>query len=181
MLFLGTKNFPDPSGFDKFVAASRGSNNAYTADERTVYYTEVSVSASDEARSRFADFFRSPLFNNQYVSKEAHAIDSEHEKNVQDQDRRVFEILNSLSDPKSPVSRFKTGNIETLMTIPDKQNLDPVVELKSWFEMHYCPSRMRLATFGPESLEKLLKSANAAFGNISVGSSECKQQRKRWE
>eukprot|EP00927_Polykrikos_kofoidii_P056584 TRINITY_DN5067_c1_g1_i1.p1 TRINITY_DN5067_c1_g1~~TRINITY_DN5067_c1_g1_i1.p1 ORF type:complete len:1156 (+),score=190.30 TRINITY_DN5067_c1_g1_i1:44-3511(+) len=181
MLFLGTKNFPDPSGFDKFVAASGGSNNAYTADERTVYYTEVSVSASDEARSRFADFFRSPLFNNQYVSKEAHAIDSEHEKNVQDQDRRVFEILNSLSDPKSPVSRFKTGNIETLMTIPDKQNLDPVVELKSWFKRHYCPSRMRLATFGPESLEKQLESANAAFGNISVGSSECQKQRKSWE
>jgi len=152
MLFLGTKNFPDPSGFDKFVAAAGGSTNAHTGDERTAYYTVVSASASNEAATRFADFFRSPLFNNQFVSKEVQAIDSEHQKNVQNQAWRVFAILTSLSDPKSPVGRFWTGNIETLMTIPDKQNLDPVVELKSWFEMHYCPSRMRLATFGPEPL-----------------------------
>lgn len=180
MLFLGTKEYPDFDGFDKFIAQAGGYNNAFTADEHTVYFLEVSESSSVEAMKRFADFFRDPLFNETYVGKEVNAIDSEHQKNVQDQDRRTFEIFNALSNPKSPLSKFKTGTAETLVTIPKEKGLNPVDELKAWFKEHYCPSRMRLATFGPQSLEEQLKKTSEEFGDIPAGSIACQKQRKAW-
>eukprot|EP00927_Polykrikos_kofoidii_P056578 TRINITY_DN5067_c0_g1_i1.p1 TRINITY_DN5067_c0_g1~~TRINITY_DN5067_c0_g1_i1.p1 ORF type:complete len:1197 (-),score=218.72 TRINITY_DN5067_c0_g1_i1:53-3643(-) len=180
MLFLGTKKYPEPSGFDKFIGEAGGYNNAYTAEEHTVYYAEVAVSSADETLSRFADFFRAPLFNETYVAKEVQAIDSEHAKNVQDQDRRVFEIFSSLTNPKSPLNMFGTGNVETLETRPKQKGLDPVAELKAWFKAHYCPSRMRLATFGPQSLDQQLMGASKEFGDIPAGSPECQKPRRSW-
>eukprot|EP00929_Paragymnodinium_shiwhaense_P083873 TRINITY_DN4481_c0_g2_i1.p1 TRINITY_DN4481_c0_g2~~TRINITY_DN4481_c0_g2_i1.p1 ORF type:complete len:1246 (+),score=307.28 TRINITY_DN4481_c0_g2_i1:137-3739(+) len=180
MLFLGTKTYPDPKGFDKFVSEAGGYNNAFTADEHTVYFTEVSIGSGGEAESRLADFFRAPLFDETYVAKEVQAINSEHAKNVQDQDRVVFEIFGALSDPASPASRFKTGNTETLETIPKKEGINPVEALRSWNKEHYCPSRFRLATFGPQSLEQQLVQAQTYFGNISKGSEQCQKPRRSW-
>ena len=41
MLFLGTKRFPDESGFDDFISRSGGVDNAYTDNEVTVYFSKV--------------------------------------------------------------------------------------------------------------------------------------------
>merc|ERR1712094_149738 len=77
-LFLGTKKYKDPSGFDNFVSSHGGYNNAYTSDELTVYFATVSQDAATEGLDRFADFFKAPLFSDKFVDKEVHAIDSEH-------------------------------------------------------------------------------------------------------
>jgi len=180
MLFLGTEKFPEASGFDDFIASAGGYNNAFTADEHTVYFTEVAAHAADEGLARFGDFFRAPLFNEKFVDKEVNAIDSEHAKNVQDQDRRIFEIFTSIANPKSPMTWFKTGNLETLGTEPKKNGVDPVHELKGWFGDHYCPSRMRLVTFGAESLEKQLVRSHQNFADISTGSKTCQAPRRSW-
>jgi len=166
MVFLGTAKYPDPEGFDKFVAENGGDQNAYTADEATVYYVELSEEAADEGLDRLADFFRAPLFKSDFVEKEVHAIDSEHAKNVQDPGRRVYEVMNSFADPASPVGRFHTGNLETLYTNPKKKGVSPMAALKRSFAQHYCPARMRLVTFGSKPPHEQLRVAEEAFGKI---------------
>jgi len=177
MLFLGTKLYPDASGFDNFMSANGGFNNAYTADEVTVYFAEMSQAAGKEGLDRFADFFRAPLFNKTYVSKEVHAIDSEHAKNVQDPQRRVLQVAFSLANPQSPVPAFHTGDAETLYNTPKKFGVDPVEELKVYFKSHYCPPKMRLVTYGSESLAEQLAEATKDFGSLSVDPS-CKGERQ---
>merc|ERR1719221_1238594 len=76
MLFLGTKRYPNPTGFDDFTTQRGGMSNAYTANEVTVYFAEYSEPDSSDGLARFADFFRAPLFNRTFVQKEVHAIDS---------------------------------------------------------------------------------------------------------
>eukprot|EP00434_Breviolum_minutum_P034884 symbB.v1.2.030880.t1/scaffold3459.1/size56318/3 len=49
MLFLGTKKYPEPSGFDQFMTKYGGSNNAYTSSEATVYFAAASAEAAPEA------------------------------------------------------------------------------------------------------------------------------------
>jgi insulysin len=176
MLFLGTKQFPEAGDFDKFMSKAGGSDNAFTEAEKTVYFGELSAAWSDEGLKRFGDFFRAPLFNDKFVSKEVNAIDSEHAKNVQSGSQRIIEIFNSLANPDSPIGRFSTGDVETLITEPQKKGLNIVEGLKEWFKSHYCPSRMILATFGPDSLEKQLARARSV-SDITAGSPECAQER----
>jgi insulysin len=129
---------------------------------------------------RFADFFRAPLFNKKYVSKEVHAIDSEHAKNVQDPQRRMFELAFSLANPESPVRAFHTGDKETLYNIPKKNGIDPVEELKTYFNSHYCPEKMRLVTYGSESLAAQLAEAKKGFSSLSVKNDSCKLPRQSY-
>ena len=83
-----------------------GVNNAYTAN---VYFAEVTQTAGTGDMERLADFFNEPSFNEKYVKKEVHAINSEHKKNIKDSQWRILETMNSLANPDSPVSRFHTA------------------------------------------------------------------------
>lgn len=180
MLFLGTTKYPDAAGFDEFVAKAGGYNNAYTSDEKTVYYSEVSASSVEEGLDRFADFFRSPLFDATYVGKEVNAIDSEHAKNVQDPSHRTFEVIGHLANPDNPSSWFKTGTSETLFTGPKEKGVNVVEELKKWNKANYCPPRMRLVTLGPMTLEAQKELTSRLYADIPAGTEECRQPRKSW-
>jgi insulysin len=179
MLFLGTAKYPEPGGFDKFMAEAGGMNNAFTAAEHTVYYAQLSASRYNEGLSRFKDFFKAPLFSENFVAKEVHAIESEHAKNVKNSMRQIMGILSSLANPLSPVGRFQTGDEETLVTTPKKNGKNMVSELRKWFKKNYCPSRMVFATFGPDSLETQLAGV-ISLGDIPAGSPECQKPRRSW-
>ena len=89
-----------------------------TKSEETVYYASVHKPGFEEGLDRFADFFRgSPNFNATYVEKEVHAIESEHNKNRESPSWRVRQTMLSLANPHSVVTRFHTGNKETLYIV----------------------------------------------------------------
>jgi len=181
MVFLGTKKYPRSGGFDDFMTAHGGSDNAYTASEVTVYYGGLAEGAMKEMMGRLSDFFRHPLFRHRYVKKEVHAINSEHLKNIENPERRILETLDAIADPRSPVSRFKTGNIETLYDGPKRKGVDPVAALKTYFGSHYCPSRMRLVTTGSASVDEQLELAEQTFGHIPEGSKACRAPPRTFE
>jgi len=174
MLFLGTEKYPEPSGFDSFLQQYGGASNAYTASEVTVYFASASHRALAEGLDRFGDFFRAPLFKQEFVQKEVNAINSEHAKNVQDNFYRIFELLNSQADPKSPVGRFATGDIQTLYDEPKRNGTSPVDALKKYFKERYCVPQMRLVTFGPQSLEdQVALVKKAGFETLSKEAGAC--------
>eukprot|EP00746_Dinoflagellata_sp_MGD_P158233 gnl/MRDRNA2_/MRDRNA2_86422_c0_seq2.p1 gnl/MRDRNA2_/MRDRNA2_86422_c0~~gnl/MRDRNA2_/MRDRNA2_86422_c0_seq2.p1 ORF type:complete len:1119 (-),score=278.53 gnl/MRDRNA2_/MRDRNA2_86422_c0_seq2:80-3436(-) len=166
MLFLGTAKYPDATGFDNYLQMHGGYNNAYTAEEATVYYAQLDKEGFDGGLDRFADFFRAPLFDKQYVQKEVHAIDSEHAKNKQSPQWRINRIINSLADPASAVNTFSTGNLETLYTKPQSEGYDTVEELKKYYGANYCPPRMKLVTFGSDSTSAQIQTAYDKFSDI---------------
>merc|ERR1719428_2583780 len=104
MVFLGTEKYPEATGFDNYLQMHGGYNNAYTSDEATVYYAQLDKEGFEGGLDRFADFFRAPLFDKQYVKKEVHAIDSEHAKNKMSPQWRVNRIFKALADPASAVN-----------------------------------------------------------------------------
>jgi hypothetical protein len=99
MLFLGTERFPDPAEFDNFFSENGGYNNAYTADTETVYSFETSNDALYEGMDRLADFFKKPLFLEQYTDKEIGAINSEFEMRVSNPIMRYYRIIEHCSNP----------------------------------------------------------------------------------
>lgn len=179
MLFLGTEKYPDPKGFDKFVNIHGGSQNAYTDKEATVYYVSFSQSVAAEGLDRFADMFRAPLFNASGVHDEVNAVNSEHMKNVQSPAWRTLAVMEKLANPSSPVSRFSTGDLETLEAAPRQRGQDPVGALRQYFQDNYCPARLRVVSFGPTSIASQLKALAVAFGKIEEGSGPCGTEPRR--
>jgi insulysin len=74
----------------------------------------VATPALTGALSRFAGFFHSPLFTPSCTSRELNAVDSEHKKNLQNDQWRIFQLNKHLSKPGHVWSKFGSGNRESL-------------------------------------------------------------------
>ncbi|PHJ20955.1 sporozoite developmental protein [Cystoisospora suis] len=140
MLFLGTKKHPEPDSYDSFITEHGGQNNAYTDEEKTVFFNQVADNSLEEALDRFSEFFKAPLFNPDYEEREAHAVNSEHEKNIPNDEERTWFTIRSLA--KGPLSSFATGNLQTLSVLPKQQGIDVVAKLKDFHKKYYCASNM---------------------------------------
>ena len=114
MLFLGTKKYPGKSEYSNFLSTNGGYDNAYTSIEHTNYYFAVNLDALEEALDRFAQFFIAPLFLENETFSEMNAINSEYDKDLNDPDWKLYQLLKHVSNPQHPFSRFTVGNLETL-------------------------------------------------------------------
>lgn len=169
LLFLGTKKYPDEASFDSFLSQHDGSNNAYTEQERTVFYNEISHAGFSEGMDRFAQFFISPLFKQELVGRELQAVNSEHLKNVPDQGRRMWELMRSTARNTSVVNKFYTGTVDSLHHGDEKT----VTALKKYHGENYCAPRMTLVMISNLTLSEQLDVAHKTFDAVPQGSSTC--------
>jgi insulysin len=89
----------------------------------------------------FSRMFAHPLFDIKLMEKEINAVNSENEKNLNQDSWRQNEILKALSNEMHPYHQFSTGNKETL------HDFKPEVlhkKLTDFFEKYYIPSGMKL-------------------------------------
>ena len=159
MLFLGTKKYPDPGGFSKYMAANTGRSNAYTADDHTNYFFQISNPAFEEGLDRFSRFFIDPLFDDTYAERELKAVDSEHAKNQESDYWRISQVKRIHFDKNHPISRFSTGNSATLRGVGRE-------ELRNFYRRSYSSNRMTLTVVGNRSLDDLEKLVRERFGQI---------------
>mmetsp|Transcript_25433 Transcript_25433/g.46173 ORF Transcript_25433/g.46173 Transcript_25433/m.46173 type:complete len:1008 (+) Transcript_25433:55-3078(+) len=172
MVFLGSKKYPEEDSFSKELALYGGSNNAYTASDQTVYFAEVGHEGFQKTFDIFAHFFIDPMFASSMVDKEVNAVDSEHKKNMPDTQRRLWHLLRSKANPKSPLSKFSTGDLKTLKLEPEKQGKSLAAALEQFHSKNYCPSRMHLVMMSNSSAEDLLKIARKSFDTVKKDSCE---------
>ena len=136
MLFLGTQKYPDEDAYSSFLSTHGGYDNAFTSTQETNYYFSVQADYLEQALDRFAQFFIAPLFSPGAVSKESHAVNAEHEKNLQSDEWRLWQLLKHVSNPSHPFSRFATGNLETL------NNPDILNYLHNYYTSHYSANQV---------------------------------------
>lgn len=170
LVFLGSEKYPDESAFDEFVAKNDGSSNAYTADERTVFYNEVGQQGLDEGMDRFAQFFIAPLFKDELVVRELNAVNSEHTKNIPYQDMRLWETIRSTAGQASVLGRFTTGTVKSL----NHGNTQTIKALKKYHKKNYCAPRMNLVIVSNFTIEEQMNLARTHFAAVPDGSdTEC--------
>ena len=163
MLFLGTEKFPDENEYNKYLSMHGGSSNAYTDMESTNYYFDCSSDHLEGALDRFSQFFISPLFTPSATDRELNAVNSEHEKNLQNDMWRSFQLSKALCRPDHPFHKFGSGNQETLGEGPKKEGIDLRAELLSFHENYYSANVMKLVVLGKESIEELEKLVETYF------------------
>ncbi|EAS04318.1 insulysin, insulin-degrading enzyme (macronuclear) [Tetrahymena thermophila SB210] len=148
MLFLGTEKYPQ-ADFDQFLNENSGTSNAYTDYMQTNYYFECSDNAFREALDRFGHFFINPLFNQDLVDREMNAVNSEHSKNLQDDEFRKLQLLDSSALKHSPLNKFGTGNLETLKhdSIRD--------DLIAFYKENYSANLIKMCIYTHENIEDI--------------------------
>lgn len=149
LLFMGTKKYPDENAYMDFLNLNNGSSNAFTADECTVYYFDVSNNYLEQAIDMFAQFFISPLFNGDSVDREMSAVNSEFLSNVENENSRMYRVLQLCFNNNTRESQFSIGNTETLKI---KNIREHVIEL---YEKKYCAEKMIGVLYSNKSIEEM--------------------------
>ena len=167
MLFINSEKYPEPDGFFHFVGKHGGESNAYTCLQRTAYMFSVSNDALSPALDRFGHFFISPKFEADYLEREKSAVDSEWRRQFEHDGWRCQNLERSLSPKNHPMSRFSTGNLESL------KNIDRDVALH-WYKAHYTPEKMRLIVYSTQPLGALKRQVEKIFSQIPKRSVEDK-------
>lgn len=163
MLFLGTEKYPEADDYQSFISQSGGSHNAYTSNDHTNYFFDVEASHLESALDRFSQFFLTPLFSAEYVSRERHAVDSEYKSKIQNGYRRQLDVLRQLMNKKHPLSGFSVGSLDTLA---DRDEATVRDDLLAFYQRHYSSDRMTLVLLGRESLVELEALARSNFSLI---------------
>ncbi|XP_024120451.1 insulin-degrading enzyme [Oryzias melastigma] len=166
MLFLGTEKYPKENEYSQFLNQHGGSDNAFTSSDHTNYFFDVSHEHLHGALDRFAPFFLCPLFDVSCKDRELNAVDSEYQKNLMNDDRRLFQLEKTTCDPNHPFRKFRTGNKLTLETRPAEEGIDVRQELLKFHSTYYSANLMGLCVLGRESLDELTSMVVKLFGEV---------------
>ncbi|OII74609.1 secreted insulinase-like peptidase [Cryptosporidium ubiquitum] len=178
VLFLGTKKYPAPESYDEFMAQHGGKNNAYTAEERTIYFNEIVEEHLEEGLDHFSQFFIEPLFYESIVNQEIHIVNSEHLKNIPNDLDRLFYTLKSYM--YRPMSQFTTGNIETLIDIPKALGISIPKQIKQIYKKYYCGKNMFIVISSKRSIIEQEKLVEKYFsGVLPDNNGECEFNSKK--
>lgn len=159
MLFMGTKAYPEERGYWQYIQDNGGKLNAYTATNHTAYHFSIKNTAFEGAYDRFSHFFVDPLLSPSGIDRELHAVDQEHAKNVENDAWRRQMILKETANPNHPLSKFDSGNANTLAGIPQES-------LKKWYETHYSAQIMHLVVLSNLPLDKLITLTKEKFSKV---------------
>jgi insulysin len=155
---MGSARFPQQDVLFAFLAQHGGRGNAYTASETTNYFFEVDPPFLQHATSIMADSVISPLLSTDAAAAEINAVNAEHAKNHARDGWRIDMLGRSFALPHHELSRFSTGNEETL-----RSSLPALREFHSKF---YTAAHAAAAVAGPLSLDDLEAVAVTAFGHM---------------
>lgn len=163
MLFLGTKKYPDSGEYHAFINQHGGNNNAWTGTEQTNFFFSIDAEVFEQSLDRFSQFFIAPLFNQELVDRERHAIESEFSLKLKDDVRRTYQVQKESVNPAHPFSKFSVGNLSTL----DGDEGQLRQELLAFYQNHYSANLMTLCLVAPQPIAQLQAFAEQYFSTIN--------------
>jgi insulysin len=162
MLFLGTEKYPNQHEYSQFLTSHGGYDNAFTSTQETNYYFSVDSAYLKHTLDLFAQFFIAPLFEESSVEGEVHAVNAEHEKNLQSDGWKLWQLLKHVSNPQHPFHMFSTGSLSTL-----NNTATPLLPLlRTYYDSNYSANTLQLAVYGRDSIETLTKWTETYFTEI---------------
>jgi len=166
MLFLGSKKYPEENTYEKAVKKFGGMSNAYTDHFHTVYYFSVFNNGIEEVTDIFSRFFIDPLFHEDSVNREINAVNAEHEKNINSDHWREYQLIKNISKENSSNNTFPTGNLETLK----KEGLRE--RMLQFYEKYYTSSNLHISIISNLKINKQKKIIHNTFGKIPMKQKE---------
>lgn len=167
MLFLGTKDFPEPGNFPRFVSQGGGHSNAWTGSEHSSYFFDIHHLHLFDALEQFSSLFINPLIRQEDTENERKAIDAEFKMKIKDDSRRIYQVHKETVNPNHPFAKFSVGNFDTLR---DRSG-SIAEEIRAFFDTHYQAQWMTLVVCSPLSLDSMAKAVKKHFSRIKSNTS----------
>ena len=148
VLFIGNEKY-NKTLFQDTVTKYSGKYNAYTSKDKTVYFFEVNNLGFKETFSIWSAMFDKPNFDENYIEKETNAVNSEFEKNVNDNIWLSDFLFKQNGNLNNPYSRFDCGNLETFKNKKLKN------EILSFFNTFYVGNNMKLVLYSNKKINEM--------------------------
>lgn len=179
MMFNGSKNYA-PGDFDKTMEAAGGANNAYTAQDITVYQDWFPRSALETIFQLEADRIASLAIDSAVVESERGVVASERRRSVEDNNIRLI-------DEENWAAAFKAHPYQwpVIGWMVDIENWK-IEDLRQYFRTYYAPNNatfVLVGDFEPVEVRSLLQRYLEPIPNgpapLAVTTAEPDQQGER--
>jgi len=153
MMFLGSKNYK-PGEFDKTMEHAGGANNAFTAQDITVYQNWFPRSALETIFKLEADRIATLAFDSVSVESERGVVASERRRSVEDNNMRLIDEENWAAAYMAHPYQWPV--IGWMVDIEGWKRAD----LSSYFKMYYAPNNatwVLVGDFDKDEVRALLK------------------------
>lgn len=166
LLFMGSEKYPGENEYESFVAKHGGTDNAWTEWEYTTYTVSIPQEYLWGAMDRLAQFFVAPLLLESAVDRELNSIESEFQLNKNSDSCRWQQLLCATSRPDHPMAKFSWGNLRSLREIPQALGVDPLVELRRFYNQYYYAANMRVCVIGAYTLDEMEQRVQSMFAKV---------------
>ena len=160
MLFMGSKKYPYENHFYNILTKYGGISNAYTSEDNTVYFFNVFDSGLLELIDIFSRFFIDPLFNSKSLEKEINAVQSEYEKNLNNDNYTIYQFIHYLMNNDSTINNFFCGNLNTL----NKTNIRDI--MIDFYNNYYTSDNISICIMSCKPITELYNIINNTFNTI---------------
>jgi insulysin len=160
MLFLGSKKYSNEEYYQINVKKYGGHSNAWTDLFETVYYFSVFNDGVEHLMDIFSRFFIDPLFNENSVQREINAVNSEHEKNINDDNWRTNQVIRNLAKQDNNYNTFATGSNKTM----DNKTIRN--EMIEFYNKYYVSENISICIVSNINIKKQQELLKATFGKI---------------
>lgn len=160
MLFLGSKKYPDEKYYNNNIKKYGGFSNAWTNMFETVYYFSVFNDGVEHLMDIFSRFFIDPLFNENAVQREINAVNSEHQKNINDDYWREHQIIKNLANKDNKWNTFATGSNKTM------NNKTIRVAMIKFYNQFYVSENISVCIVSNIDIKNQKNLLKSTFGNI---------------
>ncbi len=165
MVFMGSEKYPNESNFMDFVRKNGGMTNAMTGDQDTTYYFTINCDKFLNILDMFSWFFINPLLKEDCIDREVNAVDSESNKNLQDDGWIFHEIIKKIMPIDHKINHYTCGDKDTLI---DTEEISLRNRVKRFFDTYYSSNLMNLIIFKNKNIntDVLVEQIKNTFGKI---------------
>ena len=161
LLFMGSEKYPEQNDYHSYIQINGGQDNAFTSDNITCYYLVLETSFLKKGIEMLSWFFRAPLLNESHIESEMEIIDSEHNKNILDDEWIMDDIFKNFIKNDSKYKNFGTGNLKSLDGIQKKNIMD-------FYNKYYTTDNLYVCVVDSKNIEQMITEYLLYFEEIPI-------------
>ena len=163
LMFRGSEHYTGQER-DETLKKAGADSNAYTTDDRTVYYEVFSKDDMDKILELEADRFQRLKYALDAYKTETKAVLGEFNKNSANPSRKIFEALRATAFKRHTYSHTTMGFIEDIEDMPNQYDYS-----LQFYKRYYRPEYTTIVVVGDAKHDAVLGSVKKFFGDWQRG------------
>jgi zinc protease len=163
MMFRGSENYP-PERREEIFKRAGAETNAYTTDDRTVFYATFSKDDLDTIMQAEADRFQRLKYTPEQFKTEAKAVKGEYDKNSANPFTKMHEVLRETAFRRHTYSHTTMGYLKDIDDMPNQYDYS-----RQFFQRFYRPEYATIVIVGDITEARALDLTKKYWANWKRG------------